>query len=129
MTKSVTSISAIAIILRPSASCRSGPGCRIPTRRPHLGFRSRQRRQRCSRASPCLTFNGAYAKTSPGGEIDVLDGGDFGPLQISHALTIANDGAGTAARSSGGGAFLITAGANDAVVLRGLTVNGLGAPL
>ena len=83
----------------------------------------------CTRASPCLTFNGAYAKTSPGGEIDVLDGGDFGPLQISHALTIANDGAGTAAVTSGGGAFLITAGANDAVVLRGLNVNGVGASI
>jgi hypothetical protein len=81
----------------------------------------------CTAASPCLTFAGAYAKTSAGGEIDVLDGGDFGPLQISHALTIANDGAGTAAITAPGGAILVTAGPTDAVVLRGLTLNALNS--
>jgi hypothetical protein len=78
----------------------------------------------CTAASPCLTFAGAYAKTSAGGEIDVLDGGDFGVLSINHAITIANDGAGTAAITPSNGAILIVAGSTDDVVLRGLNVNG-----
>jgi hypothetical protein len=84
----------------------------------------------CAAASPCLTFAGAYAKTSAGGEIDVLDGGDFGPLQISHALTVANDGAGTAAITpAGAAAIVVTAGPTDAVVLRGLTLHALNSPV
>jgi hypothetical protein len=83
----------------------------------------------CTRAAPCATFAFAYGATSAGGEIDVLDGGDFGPLTIGHSLTIANDGAGTAAvRAFGAGpAIQITAGAGDAVVLRGLSLQG-GSP-
>jgi hypothetical protein len=79
----------------------------------------------CTRASPCATFNGAYLKTPVGGEIDVLDGGDFGGLIINSALTVANDGAGTAA----GGAIVVNAGPSDAVVLRGLSLNGLNSSL
>ena len=80
----------------------------------------------CTRAQPCATFSGAYGKTSAGGEIDVLDGGDFGPLTIQHALTIANDGAGTAAITPAStDAVHINAGPADAVVLRGLNLNGV----
>jgi hypothetical protein len=80
----------------------------------------------CTRAAPCATFAFAYGATSAGGEIDVLDGGDFGPLNIGHSLTVANDGAGTAAitpafRTVG---VFIQAGAADAIVLRGLSLNG-----
>ena len=31
----------------------------------------------CSRANPCLTFNGALAKTDARGEINVVDSGDY----------------------------------------------------
>jgi hypothetical protein len=83
----------------------------------------------CTRAAPCATFAAAYAATSPGGEIDVLDGGDFGPLAIYHALTVANDGAGTAAitppSSGSGSAIFVDAGPTEAVVLRGLSLNGV----
>jgi hypothetical protein len=83
----------------------------------------------CTRTSPCATFQGAYAKTTAGGEIDVLDGGDFGPVNIFHSITIANDGAGTAAitPASGGNGVEIDAGASDVVVLRGLSINGISA--
>jgi hypothetical protein len=81
----------------------------------------------CTRASPCATFQTAYAATSVGGEIDVLDGGDFGSLSISHALTVANDGAGTAGIIVSGFSVSITAGAADAVVLRGLSLNGINS--
>jgi len=82
----------------------------------------------CTRASPCATFGEAYLKTSVGGEIDILDGGDFGNLNIYHALTIANDGAGTAGIIfSGGPTLAIQAGPTDAVVLRGLSLNGVNS--
>ena len=81
----------------------------------------------CDRTSPCLTFEGAYQKTTAGGEIDVLDGGDFGPLVIRNAITIANDGAGTAGIMSAGIAIEVVAAPTDAVVLRGLSLNGLNS--
>jgi hypothetical protein len=82
----------------------------------------------CTRTAPCATFAQAYSVTSAGGEIDVLDGGDFGVIDINHAITIANDGAGVAAitlTGANGAAIAIGAGSTDAVVLRGLTLNGL----
>lgn len=81
----------------------------------------------CTRALPCATFTGAFAKTIAGGEIDVLDGGDFGGLFIQHAITIANDGAGTAGitTASNAIAFFVGAGAADAIVLRGLNFNAV----
>jgi hypothetical protein len=81
----------------------------------------------CTRAAPCATFATAYANTAAGGEIDVLDGGDFGPLLIQHALTIANDGTGaaviapTALNTPG---IRIAAGSADVVALRGLDLDG-----
>ena len=83
----------------------------------------------CTRSSPCQTFAGAYAKTNAGGEIDVLDPGDFGTLIITHAITI--DGQGQLASILTPGdpmfsAFYINAGPSDVVILRNLTINGEG---
>src|SRR5712664_3217542 len=49
----------------------------------------------CSRTAPCRTFQGAMASTSPGGEINCLDAGDFGSVAIFMSLTISCE-AGTA---------------------------------
>src|SRR4029077_20427541 len=82
----------------------------------------------CTRDSPCATFAYALSQTMAGGEIDVLDGGDFGKMTINKAITIANDGPGTAAITPRWDSGVhINAGASDAVVLRGLTINGLTA--
>jgi hypothetical protein len=79
----------------------------------------------CTRDSPCLTFAGAYANTTAGGEIDVLDPGDYGPLTITQSLRIANGAAGVAgAAVSGMSAITITTGASDYVNLKGLTLDG-----
>jgi len=79
----------------------------------------------CSRTAPCKTFAGAISKTAAGGEINTLDPGGFGTVTITKAITIANDGAGTAGLlSSGTNAVNVNAGATDRVVLRGLTING-----
>jgi hypothetical protein len=82
----------------------------------------------CTRAAPCASLATAYANTAAGGEIDVLDGGDFGPLvgipSIYHSITIANDGTGTATISSANGGLFIMAPSTETVVLRGLNFSG-----
>ena len=81
----------------------------------------------CSRTAPCKTFAGAISKTAVGGEINTLDPGGFGTVTITKAITIANDGAGTAGvLSAGTNGINVNAGANDKVTLRGLTINGAG---
>jgi hypothetical protein len=81
----------------------------------------------CSLAAPCRSFAGAYAKTNAAGEIDVLNTAGYGPLSITGAISIVNDG-GTASVlvPSGGTGITITAGTSDAVSLRGLTIEGAG---
>jgi hypothetical protein len=82
----------------------------------------------CTRSAPCLTFAGAIANTLPGGEINVLDSGDFGPLNITRAISIYNDDdVGIAGALVSGIAITVQAGASDVVNLRGLTLDGGGA--
>jgi hypothetical protein len=84
----------------------------------------------CSRQSPCRNFSGALAKTNAGGEINVVDSGGFGSVTITKAITIANDGVGTAGvLVSGTDGITISAGSSDIVVLRGLDIEGLGTGL
>ena len=40
----------------------------------------------CTRGAPCLTFQGALAKTTAGGEILALNSGDFGPVTITQSV-------------------------------------------
>jgi hypothetical protein len=81
----------------------------------------------CSRTAPCKTFDFALTQTAAGGEIDVLDPADYGPVTIPMAISIVNDGVGTAGITAGSGnAITIKAGATDSVHLRGLTIEGLG---
>ena len=83
----------------------------------------------CTRTAPCLTFAAALAQTAAGGEIDVLDPGDFGAVTITKAIRIDGDAAEDpgAAAASGTSGIVISAGADDAINLRGLTFDGLGA--
>jgi hypothetical protein len=80
----------------------------------------------CSRTAPCKTFAGAISKTAAGGEIDALDPGGFGALTITKAITI--DGGGGQVASvlvAGTNGIVVSAGINDAVVLRNLSINGI----
>jgi hypothetical protein len=83
----------------------------------------------CSRTAPCKTLAGAIGKTAAGGEIDVMDPGAFGALLITKSITIQNEGflAGVQGPSTNG--IIVNAGANDVVVIRGLTIEGLGTGL
>jgi hypothetical protein len=80
----------------------------------------------CSVATPCMTFAGAYNKTSVGGEIDALDSGGFGAVTISHSLTIRAVGAVAGVLVSGTNGIVINAGASGRVDLYGLDLEGSG---
>jgi hypothetical protein len=79
----------------------------------------------CSRTSPCKTFIGAREKTNPGGEIDVLDPGGFGVVTIDKSLTIDGGGsfAGIVATGSNASGITVSAGPDDVVFLRHLSLS------
>lgn len=83
----------------------------------------------CGPASnPCRTLQYVHDNViAAAGEIDILDPAGYGPISIYKALSIINDGVGTAGvLSSSGNAIDIWVGPSDTVTLRGLTVEGLG---
>ena len=79
--------------------------------------------------SPCLTFAAALAQTTAGGEIDVLDPGDFGPVTITKSVSIYGDAPGVAGLipSPGTSGIVISAGSSDVINLHGLIFDGVNA--
>ena len=76
-------------------------------------------------ATPCRTMQYAHDNTSVGGEINVLDPAGYGSVRINRAISIINDGGGTAGvLATKGTAISINAGPSADVVLRGLTIEG-----
>ncbi len=82
----------------------------------------------CTRTAPCKTFAGALVdlKTAPGGEINCVDAGDFGPVTITFSLTISCEAGTAGIQASSGTAIFINAATTDVVTLRGLDINGQG---
>jgi hypothetical protein len=81
----------------------------------------------CLRLTPCRNFAAAIAQTNPGGEVVVLDSGGYGPVSINQAVSIeAPDGIIAGITTFSGTALEIAAGQTDTVIVRGLTINGLG---
>jgi hypothetical protein len=80
----------------------------------------------CSRTAPCKTFPGAISKTAAGGEINCLDPGGFGGVTITKSITIDCSHTLAGVLVSGTNAIIVSAGAGDRIVLRGLDINGLG---
>jgi hypothetical protein len=83
----------------------------------------------CSRSSPCLTFAGAIAQTTAGGEINCLDPGGFGAVTINKAITINCEQTLGSVLASGTNGIVVQAGAGDVVTLKGLEFEGVGAGL
>jgi hypothetical protein len=80
----------------------------------------------CSRTAPCKTFAGAISKTAAGGEINAMDPGGFGAVTITKSITIDGGGgqiAGVLAAGTNG--IVISAGVNDTVTLRNLSIDGV----
>lgn len=82
----------------------------------------------CTLSTPCRTFAAAYLLTNAGGEIAVLGTAGYGPLTINKAISIVNGGGFEAGITvpSGGTGITINASTNDAVSIRGLTIDGVG---
>ena len=83
----------------------------------------------CTQSLPCLTFATAVNRTSPGGEVDVLDPGDFGPVTIAKSITIYGDASGVAGAipSPGTSGIVVSAGSSDVIALHGLVFDGVNA--
>lgn len=77
----------------------------------------------CTRVAPCRTFAGALAKTAAGGEIRVLDAGEFGTatLTITKPITI-DGGDALATMTATSNAIVVNAGNDDIVILRNLAI-------
>jgi hypothetical protein len=80
----------------------------------------------CSKNQPCRTFAAAYSVTSAGGQIIVIDTGVYGQLTITTPITIsAADGVTAIVQVPQNQAgFTVSAGADDLVVLRNITLYG-----
>ena len=79
----------------------------------------------CSRTAPCKTFAGAISKTAVGGEIDALDPGGFGALTITKSITLDGGGGIVASILVAGTNGIVISGANIAVTLRNLSLQGV----
>lgn len=82
----------------------------------------------CVFANPCRGFTAALTVVDSGGEIVALDAAGYGAVTINKAVIItANPGFYAGVFASAGNAVTIdTAGVH--VILRGLNINGIGAP-
>lgn len=82
-------------------------------------------------ATPCRTFLQAHGNAVSGGEIGVMDPGDYGTLIINKPISIVNEGVGTAGifsnPTNAPSLISISAGVGGKVVLRGLTLDGSNA--
>jgi hypothetical protein len=79
-------------------------------------------------STPCRSLQYAHDNiVEPGGTIYVHDVGGYGQLIISHAISVINDGVGAAViNAASGDGIDVQAGTNDAVIIKGLTLDGAG---
>jgi hypothetical protein len=73
----------------------------------------------CTRTAPCRFLQKGVATTAAGGELDILDPGDYGSVALSRSITI--DGKGNVAS---GMAITVFAQVYDVVVIRNISLNG-----
>src|SRR4051812_24281328 len=78
----------------------------------------------CSRTAPCKTFAGAISKTAAGGIINCLDPGGFGAVTITKSITLDCRGTVGGVLASGTNGINVSAGPNDTITLRGLSIEG-----
>ncbi len=81
----------------------------------------------CRLTAPCRSFSVAIGQTRPGGEVLVLDSAGYGPVTITQAVSIiAPAGVYAGVSVFSGDGVTVNAGTSDTVVLRGLTITGVG---
>jgi hypothetical protein len=81
----------------------------------------------CTVTQPCRTFQHAHDIAAVSGEIDVLDPAGYGPLVITHGISIQAHGfSGITQTALGGFAITINVTTGDPVSLNGLLLDGGG---
>jgi hypothetical protein len=80
----------------------------------------------CSITKPCRAFSEAIGVTAAGGEVIVLDSAGYGAVSITQSVSIIAPPGIYAGISIFSGAGITVNGSGIVVVLRGLTLNGLG---
>src|SRR2546430_617139 len=76
----------------------------------------------CRRVAACRALTGAITKANPGGEVDVLDTGGFGATFVNKSVTIDGGGFVAGVFISGTNAVNVTAGSDDTVILKHLSI-------
>src|SRR5207248_7037557 len=81
----------------------------------------------CTHDQPCRSFNAAIAATTTGGEVVALDSAGYGTATIAVAITIVGaPGVHAGISVFSGNGIEVNAGSGDSVVLRNLSITGLG---
>ncbi|CAG9933552.1 right-handed parallel beta-helix repeat-containing protein [Candidatus Nitrotoga arctica] len=80
----------------------------------------------CDTFFPCRTFAKALTVTDPNGEVLALDSSGYGPVTLTQSVSLAAAPGAYAGIAVFPGTSGVTIGAGVSVVLRGLTINGLG---
>jgi hypothetical protein len=84
----------------------------------------------CTRTQPCQTLQRAHDQTEPNGKVGIVDVGDYGPLTITKSISIVSEVAADTLGVGGGSInspnITISAGPQDVITLRGLTLDGAG---
>lgn len=80
----------------------------------------------CEQDKPCRTFAGALLKTDAGGELAVLDAGEYGPFKVHHSVKVTAAGVYAGVTAVSGDAVHLAPPSGSTVALRGLTITGRG---
>ena len=81
----------------------------------------------CPFTAPCRTLAYVISVVEPKGQIVLLDPVGYGPVTISHSVSILSEGHFSFINAASGNGITINAGPSDIVVLRGITVDGVGS--
>jgi hypothetical protein len=83
----------------------------------------------CTVTLPCRTFQMAYNNAPANGEIDVLDPAGYGPLTITHGISVQAHGFGGITQTGSCAtcaAITVSVTTSDPVTLNGLLIDGAG---
>jgi hypothetical protein len=80
----------------------------------------------CTVTQPCRTFQQAFNTAAANGEISVLEPAGYGPVTITHGISIQGHGFGGITAASNGTAITVSVATSDPVSLNGLLLDGAG---
>src|SRR5262245_13386755 len=78
----------------------------------------------CTRTQPCQTFAAALSKVAPGGEINCLDPGGFGTVEITKSISIRCVGVTAGITAVGAFGINVNTPVGSEVLLEGLDIEG-----